>query len=544
MPVQKIPVPELKNDGTLRFPWAARMDPTARNLFRAAKPTFRLDGTLEVTIPSQVLRLGPENKRDPSYNQIDQPLEQDDEDGSMGEATANLNMSRGGRPIKPVQKFQDMEWKTVRGRVLSTHIPTSRVASGPVSRAQAPSSGAEATVPLSRVWREIQGCNNWQDLIEPLNPLLQQEITRYGNLVSTCYKAFDLNPNSKRYLNCKYGRKTLLRETGIDQPEDYQVTKYIYATPDININIRPIQNVANKGARWVGYVAVSSDDSVKRLGRRDVVVTFRGTVTNPEWLANFMSSLTPARFHPHNMRPDVKVESGFLSLYTSDESESKFGLVSCRQQLLSEISRLMNKYKGEDMSITLAGHSMGSSLAHLLAYDIAELGLNKKIGERDVPVTVFSFAGPRVGNLEFKKRCEELGVKVLRITNVNDPITKLPGFLFNENFRVLGGFYELPWSCSCYAHVGVQLTLDFFDVQNMSCVHDLETYIDLINCRRLNSRSAETDGEKSSENVAWEYLKQKGEKLMFFKGQRIMHWSNVVNLLSSLSYHMLYCNIF
>ncbi|CDY34503.1 BnaC04g12960D [Brassica napus] len=428
--------------------------------------------------------------------------------------------------------------------VLSTHIPTSRVASGPVSRAQAPSSGAEATVPLSRVWREIQGCNNWQDLIEPLNPLLQQEITRYGNLVSTCYKAFDLNPNSKRYLNCKYGRKTLLRETGIDQPEDYQVTKYIYATPDININIRPIQNVANKGARWVGYVAVSSDDSVKRLGRRDVVVTFRGTVTNPEWLANFMSSLTPARFHPHNMRPDVKVESGFLSLYTSDESESKFGLVSCRQQLLSEISRLMNKYKGEDMSITLAGHSMGSSLAHLLAYDIAELGLNKKIGERDVPVTVFSFAGPRVGNLEFKKRCEELGVKVLRITNVNDPITKLPGFLFNENFRVLGGFYELPWSCSCYAHVGVQLTLDFFDVQNMSCVHDLETYIDLINCRRLNSRSAETDGEKSSENVAWEYLKQKGEKLMFFKGQRIMHWSNVVNLLSSLSYHMLYCNIF
>ncbi|CAF2096302.1 unnamed protein product, partial [Brassica napus] len=363
---------------------------------------------------------------------------------------------------------------------------------------QAPCSSAEATVPLSRVWREIQGCNNWQDLIEPLNPLLQKEITRYGNLVSTCYKAFDLNPTSKRYLNCKYGKNTLLRETGIDKPEEYQVTKYIYATPDININIRPIQNEANKGARWVGYVAVSSDDSV---------------------------------------------ESGFLSLYTSDESDSRFGLESCRQQLLTEISRLMNKYKGEDMSITLAGHSMGSSLAHLLAYDIAELGLNKKIGERDIPVTVFSFAGPRVGNLKFKKRCEELGVKVLRITNVNDPITKLPGFLFNENFRVLGGFYELPWSCSCYAHVGVELTLNFFNVQNMSCVHDLQTYIDLINCRRISSRSAETDGEKSSENVGMKYLKQKGEKLMFLKGQRMMHWSNFVNLLSSVSYHMLYCKL-
>ena len=64
MPVQKIPVPELKDDGTLRFPWAARMDPATRNLYRAAKPTFRLDGTPEVMIPSQVLRLGPENKKE------------------------------------------------------------------------------------------------------------------------------------------------------------------------------------------------------------------------------------------------------------------------------------------------------------------------------------------------------------------------------------------------------------------------------------------------------------------------------------------------
>ncbi|CAN6880659.1 unnamed protein product [Brassica oleracea] len=64
MPVQKIPVPELKGDGTLRFPWAARMDPATRNLYRAAKPTFRLDGTPQVTIPSQVLLLGPENKNE------------------------------------------------------------------------------------------------------------------------------------------------------------------------------------------------------------------------------------------------------------------------------------------------------------------------------------------------------------------------------------------------------------------------------------------------------------------------------------------------
>ncbi|XP_021290646.1 galactolipase DONGLE, chloroplastic [Herrania umbratica] len=333
---------------------------------------------------------------------------------------------------------------------------------------------SKASSILSRFWREIQGSNNWENLVEPLHPLLRKEIIRYGEFVAACYKAFDLDPNSRRYLNCKYGKKSMLKEVGMEN-SGYQVTKYIYATPDVNI---PIQTASC--GRWIGYVAVSSDDAVKRLGRRDVLITFRGTVTNHEWVANFMSSLTPARLDPHNPRPEVKVESGFLSLYTSDETDSKFGLESCREQLLSEVSRILNKYKGEELSITLAGHSMGSALALLFAYDITELGLNKTDSDQETPVTVFSFGGPRVGNSSFKQRCEELGVKVLRIANVNDPITKLPGVLFNENFRVLGGRYEFPWSCSCYAHVGVELVLDFFNVQNPSCVHDLETYISLL----------------------------------------------------------------
>ncbi|XP_048634699.1 uncharacterized protein LOC106351676 isoform X1 [Brassica napus] len=61
-PIEKLPPPELKADGRLRFPWAARLSPQSRNLYRAATPTYRLDGTPEVSIPSKVLKLGPENK--------------------------------------------------------------------------------------------------------------------------------------------------------------------------------------------------------------------------------------------------------------------------------------------------------------------------------------------------------------------------------------------------------------------------------------------------------------------------------------------------
>ncbi|KAK1289730.1 hypothetical protein QJS10_CPB18g00454 [Acorus calamus] len=317
---------------------------------------------------------------------------------------------------------------------------------------------------LSRVWREIQGSGDWSDLVEPLDPLLRAEIVRYGEFVSACYKAFDVDPSSKRYLNCKFGRNSMLDNVGMSS-SGYEVTKYIYATPNISI---PTQS-GTCCSRWVGYVAVSSDEEARRIGRRDILVTFRGTVTNTEWIANFMSSLAPARLDPHDPRPEVKVESGFLSLYTSDDSTCRFSQGSCREQLLSELSRLLNKYKvkegKEEISITLAGHSMGSSLALLLAYDVAELGLNK--GE---PITVYSFGGPRVGNLAFKSRCEALGVKVLRVVNVNDPVTKLPGLVLNENFN---------WP-SCYAHVGVEVTLDFFKMKDPSCVHDLETYISLL----------------------------------------------------------------
>uniref|UniRef100_A0ACD6A330 Uncharacterized protein n=1 Tax=Avena sativa TaxID=4498 RepID=A0ACD6A330_AVESA len=123
---------------------------------------------------------------------------------------------------------------------------------------------------------------------------------------------------------------------------------------------------------------------------------------------------------------------------------------------------------------------MGSSLALLLGYDLAELGMNRGgvHGGAAIPITVFSFGGPRVGNLEFKNRCDELGVKVLRVANANDPVTKMPGVLFNETAaRVLGGRYEMPWSKACYAHVGVEVALDFFKAGDVACVHDLEVYI-------------------------------------------------------------------
>ena len=83
-----------------------------------------------------------------------------------------------------------------------------------------------------------------------------------------------------------------------------------------------------------------------------------------------------------------------------------------------EMRELVDLYKNEseELSITVCGHSLGSAMATLSAYDLAESGFNKlTAGDKNktVPVTVYSYAGPRVGNSAFKTRLEQIGVKVI-----------------------------------------------------------------------------------------------------------------------------------
>ncbi|GLJ52298.1 hypothetical protein SUGI_1112410 [Cryptomeria japonica] len=108
---------------------------------------------------------------------------------------------------------------------------------------------------------------------------------------------------------------------------------------------------------------------------------------------------------------------------------------------------------------------------------------------RKVPVTVFSFDDPQVGNDTFKDIVEELGVKVPHVVGKQDMATKMPDILFNEGMekyeKVMGHVLEsLPWS---YKHVGVELGLEInkslFFRSNPDLVgcYKLEVYLHLLN---------------------------------------------------------------
>lgn len=342
---------------------------------------------------------------------------------------------------------------------------------------------------LSDCWREIHGQDDWVGLLDPMDPILRAELIRYGEMSQACYDGFDFDPFSKYCGSCRFNRHNFFQGLGMVD-HGYDVSRYLYATSNINLpnffKKSRWPKVWSKNANWIGYVSVSNDEYSKRLGRRDITIAWRGTVTRLEWIADLMDYLRP--ISSENIPcpdPEVKVESGFLDLYTDKDGSCKFCMYSAREQILTEVKRLTEMYPDEELSITVTGHSLGSALALLSAYDIVETGVNVMGDSRAVPVSVFSFAGPRVGNVRFKQRLEGLGVKVIRVVNVHDMVPKSPGIIFNEAspaslMKMVKG---LPWS---YSHVGVELGLDHknspFLKQNgdLACAHNLEAHLHLL----------------------------------------------------------------
>ncbi|KAJ8556354.1 hypothetical protein K7X08_023112 [Anisodus acutangulus] len=370
-----------------------------------------------------------------------------------------------------------------------------------------PSFSGQCPEKLCKNWMDYQGIENWEGLLDPLDDNLRGEIIRYGNFVEASYRACNFDPSSPLYAMCRYSKKKLFQLCGFPGT-GYRVSKYLKATSGIQLPswVDKAPKWMAKQSSWIGYVAICHDQrEISRLGRRDIVIALRGTATCLEWLENLRATLTPlpnnnnnnkneynkdnkccSSIYPNNYCP--MVESGFLSLYTSKLGERQ----SLQDMVREEIARIKKAYNGEVLSFTIAGHSLGAALATLMAYDIKQTF-------KEIPVvTVISFGGPRVGNQSFRYHLDKQGTKILRIVNSDDLITKVPGFVIdnnsnnynnNDNFTEKGGHWiqklveDTQW---VYADVGCELRLSSSDSPylngiNIAACHELNTYLHLVN---------------------------------------------------------------
>ncbi|KAL3676597.1 hypothetical protein R1sor_026545 [Riccia sorocarpa] len=334
---------------------------------------------------------------------------------------------------------------------------------------------------IAKRWRELQGANNWAGLLSPLDLDLRREILRYGDFVHATGDTFPWEKKSRHPWACPLKKSELLSNTS-DVVTGYEVTRYLYS--HLRGRKDEIQEV-----NWIGYVAVTVDpEEIKRLGRRDIVVAWRGTVTDIEWEQDAVfSQIQPTSINGNPVPKDVLVSQGFWGAF-ADFDPAK-------------------------------AHSLGGALATCCAYQIAVASINKTPSGTIIPITAFTYASPRVGNIAFRERFKTLGVKVLRIASNQDIVPCLPVGDDDESNPIIDnvkmdveqtakktpirdvlGFLVHKLEDAIlpddYTHVGVTLALDFSkspclkqpgkwidlnSVENLQRYHNLEGYLHLVN---------------------------------------------------------------
>ncbi|CAK9142841.1 unnamed protein product [Ilex paraguariensis] len=345
---------------------------------------------------------------------------------------------------------------------------------------------------ISEKWTEIHGSYEWDNLLDPLHPWLRQEIVKYGEFAQATYDAFDFDSFSEYCGSCKYNRHRLFDKLGLDK-HGYNVTKYIYAMSHINLprwfERSHLGETWSKDSNSMGFVAVSDDEESSRIGRRDIVVAWRGTVAPSEWYEDFQRELEPIG------HGEAKVEHGFLSLYKSKSESTRYNKCSASEQVMREVKRLLQFYKarGEEVSLTITGHSLGGALALVNAYEAATSlpGLH---------VNVISFGAPRVGNIAFRDELHQMGVKTLRVVVKQDLVPRMPGFIFNESLQRFDDITgTLDW---VYTHVGAELKLDVRSSPylkhrfNVLGFHMLETYLHLVDGFHSTASTIRSDAKR------------------------------------------------
>lgn len=194
---------------------------------------------------------------------------------------------------------------------------------------------------IARKWRELSGESKWKGLLDPLKIDLRKYLLHYGQLAQSTYDAFNSEKASKYAGNCLYSKKDLFSKVNLEKgnPFKYSITKFIYATSKASDSESfLLRSILSKDAwsmesNWIGYVAVATDEGKVSLGRRDIVVAWRGTIQGSEWIKDFHFHLDSAPLI-FGLQSPVQIHNGFYSLYTSDNPGFQSANSSARNQVI------------------------------------------------------------------------------------------------------------------------------------------------------------------------------------------------------------------
>ena len=202
---------------------------------------------------------------------------------------------------------------------------------------------------IAKRWKELNGLNYWKGLVDPLDLDLRRNIINYGELSQAAYTGLNRERRSRYAGSCLFNRRDFLSRVDVSNPNLYEITKFIYAMCTVSLPdgfmVKSLSKAAwSRQSNWMGFVAVATDEGKEVLGRRDVVVAWRGTIRMIEWMDDLDISLVPAsEIVLPGSATNPCVHGGWLSVYTSADPGSQYNKESARNQVTHSNSRIFIK---------------------------------------------------------------------------------------------------------------------------------------------------------------------------------------------------------
>lgn len=175
----------------------------------------------------------------------------------------------------------------------------------------------------------------------------------------------------------------------------------LYAMELSGLAYHDVQPIYSEGKQ---YVFSDPETDVQFFARRKgktLYITFRGSDSPRDWKTNMMFDKFTIPYG--NAKSPIRVHRGFITAYKSP------GVRDVIHRMITD----------DIEAIRVMGHSQGAALAILCSVD-----LEYNFPDRDYEV--YLFGSPRVGNKAFRDSYNRRLLKVFRVENGNDIVTKIP----------------------------------------------------------------------------------------------------------------------
>jgi hypothetical protein len=253
----------------------------------------------------------------------------------------------------------------------------------------------------------------------------------YGDFVQAVYDMYELHPND------------LKPPPSPNFPAGYQLAGWVTMN----------EVFAGGNEIFFGFFAHNANDP------SDAVLAIRGTEPGEEW-TDIISQL----MKPFKVSGKGNIGVGWESLYETFCVTDGRTMKALKGTFSEQADELLREHAARP-SVQVTGHSLGAALATLYAAE------NSFTHHQHTPIrSLYTFGSPMVGDDIFADAFDEAGLESWRISNVQDWAPKLP--------------LVLPFAP--YHHIRKVRSYDSFGKvkQTFKCVHDLATYLSLIDPKR------------------------------------------------------------